>query len=88
MTEQDSLIQYPCDFPVKIMGKAQPGFTQAILVIVKMHAPDFNETTLEARTSKNGTYLSLTCTIRAHSRIQLDTLYQALHDHPMVSMLL
>ncbi len=88
MTEQDSLIQYPCDFPIKIMGKAQPGFTQAMLLIVKTHAHDFNETTLEVRTSKNGAYLSLTCTIRAQSRTQLDTLYQALHGHPMVSMLL
>ncbi|MDT8363583.1 MAG: DUF493 domain-containing protein [Nitrosomonas sp.] len=88
MTEQTSLIQYPCDFPVKIMGKAQPGFTQAMLMIVKTHAPDFDELTMEVGTSKNGAYLSLTCTIRARSRIQLDTLYRALHDHPMVSMLL
>lgn len=88
MPEQDSLIQYPCDFPIKIMGKAQPGFTQAMLVIVKTHASDFDETTLEVRASKNGAYLSLTCTIWAQSRAQLDALYQALHDHPMVSMLL
>lgn len=87
MTEE-SLIEYPCDFPIKIMGKSQQGFTQSVLAIVKTHAPDFDDTTLEVRASKNGVYLSLTCIIRATSRTQLDSLYQALHDHPMVTMLL
>jgi len=87
MTEE-SLIEYPCDFPIKIMGKSQQGFTQSVLAIVKTHAPDFSDTTLEVRASKNGAYLSLTCTIHATSRAQLDSLYQALHDHPMVTMLL
>ncbi len=87
MTEE-SLIEYPCNFPIKIMGKSQQGFTQSVLAIVKTHAPDFDDTTLEVRASKNGAYLSLTCTIQATSRTQLDSLYQALHDHPMVTMLL
>lgn len=87
MTEE-SLIEYPCNFPIKIMGKSQQGFTQSVLAIVKTHAPDFDGSTLEVRTSKSGTYLSLTCTIQATSRTQLDSLYQALHDHPMVAMLL
>jgi uncharacterized protein len=127
-----SLIEYPCDFPIKIMGRvgAAPGyasyklptttpdgplddddttfsaltepeevtagvleqrrqeFTQAVLRIVKRHAPDFDETSLEARISRKNTYLSLTCTIRAVSRAQLDALYQELCDHPMVVMVL
>lgn len=87
MTEE-SLIKYPCDFPIKIMGKSQQGFTQSVLEIVKIHAPDFDDVTLEVRTSRSGTYMSLTCTIRATSREQLDSIYQALHSHPMVTMLL
>lgn len=86
MTEQPSLIEYPCDFPIKIMGRSQKGFSQAVLNIVKNHAPDFEEAALEVRASKNGIYLSLTCTICATSRAQLDALYQELHDHPMVMM--
>lgn len=86
MTEQPSLIEYPCDFPIKIMGKSQQGFTQAVLDIVNHHAPDFDDETLEVRASKNGSYLSLTCTICATSRAQLDALYQELHDHPLVMM--
>jgi putative lipoic acid-binding regulatory protein len=86
--EPPSLIEYPCDFPLKIMGKTQAGFAQAILGIVREHAPDFDGATMEMKTSKGGKYLSITCTIRATSRQQLDDLYRALCDHPMVVMVL
>ncbi len=88
MTEQPSLIEYPCDFPIKIMGKAQQDFTQIALAIVKYHAPDFVTATMAVKVSKKGTYLSITCTIRATSRVQLDALYQALSQHPMVAVVL
>ena len=87
-TEPPSLIEYPCDFPIKIMGKTQAGFAQAVLGIVRAHAPDFDGSTMEMKTSKAGKYLSVTCVIRATSREQLDALYQALCDHPMVVMVL
>ena len=83
-----SLIEYPCDFPLKIFGHTQPGFAQAVLAIVKRHAPDFDGATMEMKPSKNGKYLSMTCTISATSREQLDALYQELCDHPMVVMVL
>ena len=83
-----SLIEYPCDFPLKILGNTQPGFAQAILVVVKQYAPDFDDASLTMKTSKKGKYLSVTCVIRATSRVQLDALYQALCDHPMVVMVL
>ena len=88
MTEQPSLIEYPCDFPIKIMGKAQQDFTRIALAIVKYHAPDFDTATMAVKVSKKGTYLSITCTIRATSRVQLDALYQALSQHPMVAVVL
>lgn len=87
MTEE-SLIEFPCDFPIKIMGKAEQDFSRIVFAIVKCHAPDFDETTVELRTSKGGNYLSLTCTIRATSREQLDALYRALSGHPQVSVVL
>lgn len=103
-SEQTTLIEYPCDFPIKIIGRVGPSpgvlpdaasleygrqaFTQAALVIVKRHAPDYDEANLEARISKKNTYLSLTCTIHAVSREQLDALYQELCDHPLVLMVL
>jgi len=88
MTEQTSLIEYPCDFPIKIMGKSEHNFTEIAVTIVKQHAPDFDESSMTVRASKNGMYLSVTCTIKATSRIQLDALYQALSDHPMVAIAL
>jgi putative lipoic acid-binding regulatory protein len=86
--EPPSLIEYPCDFPIKVMGKTQAGFAQAVLAVVQAHAPDFDGSTMEMRSSKGGKYLSVTCVIRATSREQLDALYQQLCDHPMVVMVL
>ncbi|MDO8312801.1 MAG: DUF493 family protein [Sideroxyarcus sp.] len=85
---KDSLIEYPSDFPLKVFGEAQPDFAQAIAQVVLAHAPDFDSTTIEQRSSSNARYLSLTCTIRATSREQLDNLYRDLTSHPMVKMVL
>ncbi|HEV7801184.1 MAG TPA: DUF493 domain-containing protein [Burkholderiales bacterium] len=86
--EPPSLIEYPCDFPIKVMGRTQAGFAQTVLGIVRSYAPDFDGTMMEMKTSKAGKYLSVTCTIRATSRQQLDDLYRELCDHPMVVMVL
>ena len=86
--EPESLIEYRTVFPIKVMGKTQAGFAQAILEIVKKHAPDFDEASIGMRPSREGKYLSLTFDINATSRQQLDALYQELSDHPMVQMAL
>jgi putative lipoic acid-binding regulatory protein len=83
-----TVLAFPCEFPIKIMGKTQAGFAQAVTEVVKQHAPDFDAATLEMRPSREGKYLSLTCTVRAVSREQLDGLYRELCDHPMVTMVL
>lgn len=84
----ETLIEYPCDFPIKIMGKTAPGFAQAVVEVVTRHAPDFDAASVEMRTSKQSKYLSVTCTVRATSREQLDQLYRDLCDHPLVVMVL
>ena len=83
-----SLIDYPCDFPIKIFGLQQAGFAQAVLEVVTKHDPDFLAATMEMRASRNARYISLTCTVRATSREQLDALYQDLCDHPSIVMVL
>jgi putative lipoic acid-binding regulatory protein len=89
MPDQDPpALAFPCDFPIKIMGLTQKGFAQAVIAVVHRHAPDFDAAALEMRPSREGKYLSLTCTIRATSREQLDALYRELCDHPMVTMVL
>ncbi len=85
---QESLIAYPTDFPLKIMGRREPRLVQTIVDIVQRHAPDFDAATVEMRTSKKNSYLSVTCTVRATSREQLDALYRDLCDHPAVVMVL
>ena len=84
----ESIIEFPCDFPLKIMGKTQNGFAQAVAAVVVRHDPGFDVASIEMRASKHGKYLSLTCTVRAVSREQLDALYKDLCDHPMVVMVL
>ena len=86
--QRTTLLAFPCDFPIKVMGKTQAGFAQAVVALVQRHAPDFDAASLEMRPSREGHYLSLTCTVRATSREQLDDLYRELCDHPMVTMVL
>lgn len=85
---EPSLIEYPTDFPIKIMGRQESGLAQSVIEIVSKHAPDFDPATVEMRTSKQKNYLSVTCVIRATSREQLDALYRDLCDHPQVVMVL
>ena len=84
----DSLIEYPCDFPIKIMGVMQDAFAQTMVDVVSSYDAEFHAGKLEMRPSTKGNYLSLTVTVRATSREQLDNLYRALSSHPMVKMVL
>ena len=68
----DSLLQFPCDFPIKVMGARVEGFANAICDLVATHDPSFDPATLEMRPSRNGNYLGLTVTVKATSREQLD----------------
>ena len=82
----ESLLSYPCAFPIKVMGRTQDGFAQAIVAVVRAHAPDFDAATLEMRASTKGNYLSVTATINATAREQLDSLDRELSSHPMGAM--
>lgn len=84
----EELLQFPCDFPLKIMGSRTDDFAQAIVTVVQRHCPDFEPANMEMRPSSKGTYLGLTCTVRATSRAQLDALYRELSTHPMVKVVL
>jgi putative lipoic acid-binding regulatory protein len=87
-TPADSLIEYPSDFPIKVMGAMHDDFAQTIVEVVLQHDPSFHAGKVEMRPSTKGTYLSLTVTVRATSREQLDNLYRALSSHPMVKVVL
>jgi uncharacterized protein len=85
---EESLIVYPCVFPIKVMGAKVDGFVHAITAIAHEFDPAFDAKTLELRESKGGNYLGITISITATSRVQLDELYRTLSTHPMVKMVL
>ncbi|QRF58215.1 YbeD family protein [Variovorax paradoxus] len=85
---KDSLIEYPSQFPIKVMGAKVDGFVHAITQIAERFDPSFDATTVELRDSKAGNYLGVTITVTATSREQLDDIYRALSSHPMVKVVL
>jgi putative lipoic acid-binding regulatory protein len=85
---KDSLIEYPCPFPIKVMGAKVDGFVQALTHVAEQFDPTFDASTIELRPSKAGNYLGVTLTVTATSREQLDELYRTLSSHPMVKVVL
>jgi hypothetical protein len=85
---KDSLIDYPSEFPIKVMGLMQDDFAQTIVDVTVRHDPTFHAGKVEMRPSTKGNYLSLTITVTATSREQLDNLYRELSGHPMVKYVL
>lgn len=88
MSETESLLHFPCDFPIKVLGLRSEGFAQQIVSVVQAAVPDFRSETVEMRASQGGKYLSVTVTVTARSQAQLDALYQALTRHPGVKFVL
>jgi len=85
---EETFFEFPCQFPIKAMGKTNAEFDLLVLEIVRRHSIAVNESEIKSRPSKDGNYLSVTITIEATSKKQLDTIYQALNDHPHVLMTL
>jgi uncharacterized protein len=83
-----SLIEYPSAFPIKVMGAHVEGFVEAIVAVAAQFDPGFDPATVEKRPSKGGNYLGITITVTATSREQLDELYRTLSSHPMVKVVL
>ena len=84
----ETLLEFPCDFPLKIMGLAQDNLAQEVLAVIHRFAPEYDGKTMEMRASSSGKYVSLTCTVKAQSKAQLDDLYRALTSHPLVKVVL
>ena len=88
MDPKESLIEYPSDFPIKVMGPTHDEFAATIVDVVTAHDPSFHAGKVDMRPSSNGNYIGLTLTVRATSREQLDTIYRELSGHPMVKIVL
>lgn len=85
---RESLIDYPSQFPIKVMGQNVDGYVHAVTAIARQFDPGFDASTIELRDSKGGKYLGVTITVTATSREQLDDIYRALSSHPMVKVVL
>ncbi len=85
---EESLLEFPCEFPLKVMGANTAEFEAAIVMISRQHIPDLGEAAIQSRPSKAGNYVSITITFTATSRPQIDNLYRALNAHPDVKFVL
>lgn len=84
----ETLIEFPCDFPIKVMGETHVDFSSEIIKTIQGQLPSFDATKIEMRGSTGGKYISLTCTVHVTSKPQLDDIYRALTAHPMVKFAL
>ena len=84
MSEDESPFEFPCAYPVKAMGKADEGFDLLVMEIVRRHAEDLDETLVKIRESRGGKWISVTITIQAQSKNQLDAIYRGLSGHERV----
>ncbi len=84
--EEESPLKFPCEFPIKAMGKSDCNLDIIVAEIVRRHAPDLHEAAVKTRASTQGNYVSVTVTVNATSRSQLDAIYQDLVDCETVIM--
>ena len=85
---EETALEFPCRFPVKVMGINSPGFEAEVVMIGRKHIPDLGEGAIRSRPSREGKYLSVTITFTATSKPQIDNLYRALNAHPDVKFVL
>jgi len=86
MEEDNSIFDFPCDFPIKAMGKADEDFDHLVVSLIRKHCPAIQEGAVESRLSSGGKYISVTVTIQADSKSQLDKIYEDLTAESRVLM--
>lgn len=86
--QQETLIEFPCEFPIKVMGETHIDFRTEIIKAIQQFESTFDENKIETRGSSGGKYTSLTCTCYVESKPQLDNIYRALTSHPLVKFVL
>ena len=87
-TEKESLLKFPCNFDIKVMGESVENFSESMIKIIKKQDENFNESRIEMKGSSNGKYISLTCNVYVTSQEQLDKIYMDLSKNPMTKFVL
>lgn len=89
MPEQSApKIEFPCDYPIKVMGRAAPGLHSLVMEVMERHAPGFDETTVSIRDSRHGSFQAITVVITATGEAQLSAIFEDLKHNPLVQMVL
>lgn len=86
--QQDTLLEFPCDFAIKAMGETSEELDSIVVEIVRRHVDDIAEGAVSQKQSSGGKFTSVTVTIRATSKPQLDAIYQDLSDHDAIKYVL
>ena len=86
--DDESLLRFPCDFPIKVMGSGDFDLRWLTVDLVRRHAPDLDEARVRVRDSRTGRYQSVTVVVRARAREQLDAIYRELSGHPQIALVL
>jgi putative lipoic acid-binding regulatory protein len=85
---EESLLEFPCDFPIKVMGKDTPEFRAMALALIESHTGPLEAERIRMAASRNGRFVSITVTVNAQSRDQLDDIYRDVSGHPAILMAL
>jgi uncharacterized protein len=85
---EETLVEFPCDFLIKVMGETNDDFANAMVRVIQVHEPKFDATKVDMRASSGGRFISLTCNVYVTSKAQLDSIYRALSEHPLVKYVL
>jgi putative lipoic acid-binding regulatory protein len=81
--QEENLLEFPCDFPIKVMGETSDDFAVTMVEVIRAIDPTFDASKVDMRASTGGRFISLTCNVHAISRAQLDDIYRALTSHPL-----
>ena len=86
--EEETLVEFPCDFFIKVMGETSADFANAMVKVIQVYAPKFDASKVDMRASSGGKFISLTCSVYVTTKTQLDSIYRALSEHPQVKYVL
>jgi putative lipoic acid-binding regulatory protein len=86
--EEETLVEFPCDFFIKVMGETSDDFANAMVKVIQVYAPKFDASKVDIRASSGGKFISLTCSVYVTTKTQLDSIYRALSENPQVKYVL
>jgi putative lipoic acid-binding regulatory protein len=86
--EEGTLVEFPCDFFIKVMGETSDDFANTMVKVIQVYAPKFDASKVNMRASSGGKFISLTCSVYVTTKTQLDSIYRALSEHPQVKYVL